>query len=175
MAEEQEILFGTGDLFIVTEEDDGSGTMVEVETKIGLSNGEAALNIEYETVDVRGDKNNKLLKVFKTSENITFNAGIITYDLKEIGNFLDSKFTEDEVEGTRKLELGGDFKVNVNKLKFVHYKEDGKTITMTMHKATNVAGLEWTFNNEEATSFPFEFRLMHDSEKNNTVEIVEEI
>lgn len=171
MPEKQEILFGTGDLYIVDVDENGS----EVETKVGESNGEAALNIEYDTHDVRGGAKHQLLKVFQTNETINFNAGIVTYSLKTISEFIASRYIEDTEAGTRTLEIGGGFDVKVQKLRFVHTKEDGKKITMNMHKAMNSTGLEWSFNGEENSAFEFEFRLMKDAEKNNIVEIIEEI
>lgn len=173
-----EILFGTGDLFIVTEEDDGSGSTTEVETKVGESNGEASLNFEYEFTDVNGGASNQTLASFKTSETVLFNAGLVTYDLKTISEFMAGEFTEDTTAGTRTFGVGGSYTVPIKRLRFVHTKkQDGKTITLEMFKAQNQTGLEWTFNNEEATAFEFEFKLLADPSKSNgnIVQIIEEI
>lgn len=175
----EEILFGTGDLYVLENDIDIETlpTKEEIEQagfKIGESNGEATLTITPEFVDVRGGARNDLLRSFQTSEDITFNAGIVDYSLNTIKEFVASRFSESA--SFKKLELGGNFKVPINKLLFVHTKiEDGNRIFMKMHKAQNQAGLEWAFNNEEATTFPFEFRLLKDTEKGNIVEIIEEL
>ncbi|WP_117161435.1 hypothetical protein [Paraliobacillus sp. X-1268] len=177
MADAQEILFGTGDLFVVPEEVD-----LEVDTqevidaalvKVGESSGEATLAVEYEFADVRGGTANQIMKSVMTSETISFSAGIVTYDLDKIGEFVAGEYSEDETE--RKLKLGGGFKVPVKRLRFVHTKDDGKKIMMDMHKAQNRAGLEWIFNVEEQTNFEYEFTLMKDPNVDNIVTITEEI
>jgi hypothetical protein len=182
MAEKQEILFGTGEVFIVNDDslDIETATDTEIETattKVGESNGEATLAIEYEFADVRGGAKNALLKSFMTSESVTFNAGVVTYDLKTISEFMAGYFSEDTTTGKRKFGIGGKTTVPIKKLLFVHTKEDGKRIFMMMHKAQNRSGLEWAFNNEENTPFAFEFTLLADTSKQdgNLVTIVEEI
>lgn len=172
MAETQEILFGTGELFIVTE--DGGE---EVETKVGESSGEASLNVSYEFRDVRGGAKNQVLKSLMTSETVTFNCGILTYDLKSIKEFVAGYFSEDEIKGTKTLGIGGNINVPVKRLRFVHTKEDGKTITLEMYKAQNRAGLNWIFNPEEETVFAYEFSLLADTSKSNgnIVQIIEQI
>lgn len=170
-----EILFGSGELFVVEETVDELGNPIEIETKVGESNGEATLGIEYETVDVRGGVNNQILKTFMTSQTVTFNAGIITFDLSVINKFIASKFSEDTTAGIRTLTINDKRTIPTNKLKFVHTKEDGKKITLLMYNAQNKSGLEWTFNNEEATAFSWEFTLAMDENSGNIVEIIEEI
>ncbi|WP_337019947.1 hypothetical protein [Oceanobacillus massiliensis] len=171
MEEPKEVLFGTGELFIVTTDE----MDVETETKVGESNGEAALNIATEFVDVRGGVGNDILKSVRTSETITFNAGFVTFDLEVISKFLAGNYSEDTEAGLLTFELGGAYKVPVNHLRFIHTKDDGKKITMDMWKAQNRAGLEWIFNSEEASAFAFEFTLAKDTSKNNIVVITEEI
>lgn len=165
----EEILFGTGELFIVT---DG-----EVETKVGESSGEAALVVSNEFRDVRGGAKNQVLKSIMTSESVTFNSGILTYDLKSIKDFVAGYYTEDTLGGTRTLGIGGKVDVPVNQMRFIHTKEDGKKITINMFKAQNRAGLNWTFNPEEETVFGYEFTLLADTTKTNgnIVQITEEI
>jgi hypothetical protein len=165
----QEILFGTGELFIVAED--------ETETKVGESSGEATLNASNEFTDVRGGVKNQIIGSFMTSETVIFNAGIVTYDLKNISEFMAGYFSEDTTAGTRTLGIGGKRTVPIKRLRFVHTKEDGKTITLEMHRAQNRSGLQWTFNAEEATAFDFEFTLLADTTKSdgNIVTITEEI
>jgi hypothetical protein len=176
-----EILFGAGDIYIVPETLDlETATEAEITAalvKVGESNGEATLAIEYEFVDVRGGVGNQLLKSFMTSESVSFNAGIVTYDMKNISEFIAATYNEDTAGGKRTLGIGGVKNVPIKRLRFVHTKEDGKTITLDMHKAQNRNGLEWTFNNEEASVFEFEFTLFADKSKTNgnIVTITEEI
>jgi hypothetical protein len=167
-----EILFGSGELFIVT---DNAG--VEVETKVGESSGEASLNVSYDFRDIRGGSKNQILKSMATSETVAFNCGILTYDLNSIKDFVAGYYAEDTTAGTRTLGIGGNLNVPVKQLRFVHTKEDGKTITLDMYKAQNRAGLNWVFNPEEETVFGYEFTLLADTAKTNgnIVQITEQI
>lgn len=176
---QEEILFGTGELFVVPDSLDLEvATETEINdalVKVGESNGEAQLSVSYDFVDVRGGVGNQILKSFKTSETITFNAGFVTYDLNVISEFLAGNYGEDATEGLRTFELGGEYSVPVKRLRFVHTKPDGYRIIMDMHKAQNRSGLDWTFNSEQNSVFEFEFTLMKDTNKNNIVKITEEI
>lgn len=172
------ILFGTGDLFIVPEEIDlEEATEEEIEESlilVGESAGEASLILEQEFHDVRGGKDNQILASFRTEENITFNAGIVELHLENMSQFLPGEFSE---QGDKKvLKLGGGYQIPVNRLRFVHYKKiDGKRLILDMHKAQNKAGLEMNFNNEEHSIFELEFTLQKSQNKDNIVTITEEI
>jgi hypothetical protein len=176
MAEKQEILFGTGELYIIPEGVDLATSTESDWLKVGESNGEAALNIEYEFVDVRGGVKNQILKSVMTSETVSFNAGVVTYDLNVVSKFMAGYYSEDTALGKRTFGIGGNKTVPIQQLRFVHTKDDGYKITMDMFKAQNRAGLEWTFNSEENTAFAFEFTLAADPTKTNgnIVQITEE-
>lgn len=174
MAENKDynILFGSGDLFIVPEGADADNE--EELLLIGESNGEATLNIEPEFHDVRGGRGHHVLASFKTSEEITFNAGIVTLDLERLSDILDSHY--EETGGKRILKLGGDYSIPINRLRFVHYKkQDGKRLIIDMYRAMNRSGLELNFNAEEESVFELEFTLMKARDKENIVTITEEI
>lgn len=172
------ILFGAGELFIVPDEIDlEEATEEEIEgalVLVGESSGEAALIIENEFENVRGGKGHQILGTFRTEENISFNAGIITFQMENISKFLAGKYSETETEKIWKL--GGDYTVPVNRLRFVHTKQvDGKRIILDMHKAMNQAGLEMNFNATEASAFNLEFVLHKAKNRDNIVTIIEEI
>lgn len=180
MAENKDynILFGSGELFIVPDGVDlEKDTEEEIESKlvlVGESSGEAGLIIENEFHDVRGGRNHGVLASFVTSEEIKFNAGLCTLDLKTMSQFLASNYSETVTE--RVLKLGGNYTIPINRLRFVHYKRlDGKRLILDMHKAMNKAGLELNFNAEEHSVFNLEFTLMKAKGKDNIVTITEEI
>lgn len=171
------ILFGAGELYIVP--DDLSledATEEEIEQKlilVGESSGEASLILEQEWEDVRGGRGHNVLASFRTAETITFNAGIVTFELDKLSKFLPGEYTEDE--NSRKLKLGGNYSVPINRLRFVHYKPDNKRLILDMHRAQNRSGLEMNFNAEEASVFNLEFVLHKAKNKDNIVTITEEI
>lgn len=172
------IIFGSGELFIVPDsvdlENDDEETIESALQLIGESNGEASLNLEPEFHDVRGGAGNHVLASFQISEEIVFNAGIVTLDLERLSDIMASDFKETETE--RILKLGGNYTIPVNRLRFVHYKkQDGKRLILDMHKAMNQAGLELSFNAEEESVFELEFTLMKAKNKDNIVTITEEI
>lgn len=179
MAEkDHNILFGSGELFIVPEDIDlEEAEDEEIEDAlilIGESNGEAGLILEQEFHDVKGGADHQVLASFRTSETIVFNAGIVTLDLENLSKVIASEYKESATERT--LKLGGSYKIPVNRLRFVHTKQlDGKRLILDMHKAMNKAGLELNFQAEEESVFNFEFTLMKAKGKDNIVTITEEI
>ncbi|WP_158735152.1 hypothetical protein [Alteribacillus sp. YIM 98480] len=186
MAEEQSILFGAGEIFIVPDDIDvDSATDEEIEdalVKIGESSGEATLNYSGEFADVRGGKHNQILASFMTSESTNFNCGVVTFDLSKISEFLPGFYNEEEdADGNvteRTLGLGGKTSVPVKQLRFVHEKrQDGKDIYVDMWKAQNRSGLEMTFSPEAESVFNMEFTLLADDSKSdgNIVRITEEL
>lgn len=176
--DEHNILFGAGELFIVPDdidlEEDTEEEIEEALELVGQSNGEASLIIENEFEKVRGGRGHQVLASFQTEENITFNAGIVTFELDKLSEFLPGDYEETEDE--KVLKLGGNYTIPIKRLRFVHYKKmDGKRLIMDMHKAQNEAGLEMEFNAEEATAFELEFSLQKAKNKDNIVTITEEI
>lgn len=176
--EDHNILFGSGELFIVPDDIDlEEATEEDIEESlvlVGKSSGEASLIIENEFENVRGGKGHHILATFRTEENITFNAGIITFEMDKISQFTAGNFTE--TESKRVWKLGGDYSIPINRLRFVHTKQvDGKRIILDMHKAMNQAGLEMNFNATEASVFELEFVLQKAAGKDNIVTIIEEI
>ena len=170
------ILFGTGELFLVDDDvdlaNDDEKTIEAGLTLIGESSGEAGLIIENEFYDVRGGKDYHVLDSFQISEEITFNAGIATLNLENLGRVLASKY--EETGGKRVLKLGGSYTIPANALRFVHTKKrDGGKIIIDMYKSMNKAGIELSFNAEEHSIFDFEFTLMKAKDKENIVTITE--
>lgn len=172
------ILFGSGELFIVPDSIDlEEATEEDIEESlvlVGQSSGEAALILEQEFEKVRGGKGHHVLASFQTEQDIVFNAGIVTFELDKLSQFLPGEYSEDETKRT--LKLGGDYTIPVNRLRFVHTKkQDGKRLILDMHKAQNEAGMEMNFNASEASVFNLEFSLQKAAGKDNIVTIIEEI
>lgn len=165
------IIFGSGELFVVPEGADADNE--DELLLIGESNGEAGLVIEPEFHSVRGGRGHHVLASFKTEEEITFNAGIVTLDLERMSDILASHYEEED--GKRILKLGGDYTIPINRLRFVHYKkQDGNRLIIDMYRAMNQAGLELNFNAEEESVFELEFTLLKAKNKDNIVTIIEE-
>lgn len=179
---ENEILFGSGDLYIVPEGVDfDTDTEEEIEDaliKIGESSGETSLNFTQEFVDVKGGAKNQTLATFATNEEIMFNAGVVTFDLSKFKEILPAYFEENETE--RRMGLGGIMTIPIQRLRFVHHKKaDGKRIILDMFRAMNQSGLQMTFNPEQESVFQTEFKLLpdrtKDQNKGNVLQIIEEL
>lgn len=175
---EHNIIFGSGELFIVPDgidlENDDEETIEAALQLIGESSGEASLVVDSEFYDVRGGRGHHVLASFKVSDEIVFNAGIVTLDLERLGDIMAGHYEETATE--RVLKLGGNYTIPINRLRFVHYKkQDGKRLIVDMHKAINKAGLELSFNAEEESVFDLEFTLLKAVDKENIVTIREEI
>ncbi|ARK30769.1 hypothetical protein [Halalkalibacter krulwichiae] len=174
------ILFGAGELFILPESVDiDESTDEEIEAdmlKIGESSGESTLNYTQNWYDVNGGKLNQTIASFVTSEEVLFNAGVCTLDLKVLNEISSTYYSEDATKRT--LGIGGKLTVPAKQLLFVHTKrQDGKKLKLKMYKAQNRSGLQFTFNPESESVFTFEFRLLADPNRKdgNIVKIVEEI
>ncbi|KHF40703.1 hypothetical protein [Halalkalibacter okhensis] len=177
---ENSILFGAGELFVLPDSVDlDESTEEEIEEamlKIGESSGESTLNYTQEFYDVRGGVGNDILASFVTSEEVMFNAGVCTLDMKVLNEISSTYYNEDESKRT--LGIGGKRTVPVKQMLFVHTKrQDGKKLKLKMYRAQNRSGLQLTFNPTAESVFNFEFKLLSDPSKTNgnIVKIVEEI
>ncbi|MDX5474507.1 MAG: hypothetical protein LPK00_03120 [Bacillaceae bacterium] len=181
MAEKQEILFGSGDIYVLSDQvsDIDSLTDEELEAalvKIGESSGESTLNFTQNFADVRGGALNQEIASFMTSEEASFNAGIVTFNLEKIAEISAAYYSESD--GKRVMGLGGKQTVPIRHLRFVHTKRsDGMKLYLDMFRAQNRSGLQMTFNPEAESVFNFEFKLLADPSRTdgNIVRITEEV
>lgn len=180
----QNVLLGSGELFVldsVAVPDPVNATESDIDNnliKIGEISGGATLTYSTEFKAVKGGKLNQEITRFLTNEEVIFKSGLLTWDMSNISKLLAVDYSEDGVNNTRRIGIGGMSNVPINYMRFVHTKkEDGKDIKINMFKAQNQKGIELNFDPENETVIDLEFKLLADNARSNgnIVEIVEEI
>ncbi|WP_407268969.1 hypothetical protein [Radiobacillus sp. PE A8.2] len=176
-----DILLGSGQLFLGEIEDVETATESEIEAaleEVGHISSGAALSYSPEFYEVKGGELNQVIKTFLTNEEVTFTSGILTWNLKNIEKLVAASYSEDTEAGTRRIGIGGLKNVPMNYLRFVHTKQDtGKKLTVNIFKAQNQGGIELNFNPEEETVIDVEFKAIPAKGKadGNLVEIIDEV
>lgn len=173
-----EYLLGSGDLFLGTVPNVETATeseIAEVLTNIGAISGGAVLTYTPSFTEVNSS-NRGLLAMFKTSEEVIFKSGLLTWDLKNIDRLSAAYYSENPAEGTRRIGIGGLKNVPFNYVRFVHVKPDGKKLTVNLFKAQAQSGFELTFDQENPTVIDAEFKALATGKADgNLVEIIEEV
>lgn len=178
MAEEK-FLLGSGDLFLGVVPNVATATEGEILaalTNVGAIQGGAELTYSPTFVDVKSANRGTLMS-FMTEEQVTFKTGLLQWDLGNIEKLSAAHFSEDNVQGTRRVGIGGLKDVPVNYLRFVHTKPDGKTLTVNIFKAQSQNGFALSFDNENPTVIDAEFKALSVTGKTNgnLVEIIDQV
>jgi hypothetical protein len=176
---EDNIILGSGDLYLgqVTQANPTEQQITDSLVKVGLITGGASLNYTPTFHDVMAANRKGVIASFLTQEQVTFTSGVLTWDLKNLSRLSAASFTDDELNGKRRVGIGGLSNVPVNYLRFVHTKPDGKKLTVNIFKAQAQNGFEFAFNSEQETVLDIEFKALTalDKTDGNLVEIIEEV
>lgn len=168
-----EVLLGSGELFLVA----FSGAIpadaeLEVEANsTGRIKGGASLEYkptEYEVTDDNG----AVVKRFITKEEVTFKSGILTWGADNIVKLSPAVLTDDTVKHIKTLKLGGAKSLVSYALRFVHTKDDGKKLRITL-VATAGNGFTLKFEGDKETVIDAEFKAVSQTD-GTLVEIAEE-
>lgn len=130
-----DIIMGAGEVYMQEFEDDAIPDNEEIETpehNVGHCSGGFSVDYKPEKYDIK-NQYGKIVKSVITSEEVTANTGILTWNLHNLALLSTAKFVEDKVKKTRTLIFGG----SNNKLKrvlvrFVHTKDNDKKLRFTM-------------------------------------------
>lgn len=177
MAEDNYIL-GSGDLLIGTVDNVATATDEEIEAalvNVGAISGGAVLTYTPTLYNVES-ANRGTIASFKTSEEVIFRTGILTWNLENLEKLSAGYYSEDIETRTRRLGLGGTKNIPINYVRFVHTKPNGNTLTMNLFKAQAQSGFELTFDKEQETVIDAEFKALAVIGKNdgNLVEIIDQ-
>lgn len=172
--DKDEVVLGSGSLYL--SEYDGKiipeDATIEANTNsVGRIKGGAELiykPTEYEVVDDNGE----VVKRFITKEEVTFKSGIMTWALENLAKLSPAILTDDSTKHEKKLTIGGAKALKNYALRFVHEKDNGKKLRITM-VATAGNGFSLKFLGDKETVIDAEFKAI--SQSNGTlVEIRDE-
>ena len=169
-----EIILGAGELYLLsaTSGEIPADNVIETEdNNVGHCSGGASLEYKPDTYDVK-NQYNRTVKRFIKGEEISFKTGVLTWDLGLLTKLSTAKLTEDTSKKTRTLTFGAGGSLATNIVRFVHTKENGKKIRVTLiGQAGNGFSIE--FNSEKETTIDAEFTAV-EKKKGFLAEIKEE-
>lgn len=156
MAEQKEMLLGSGDLYIVAYSGTiPSNTVIETEdNRIGGIKGGATLTYKPSIYSATDDMR-RMKKSLITGEEVTFKSGFLSFDLGEIAKLaLGATYNSTSSEET--LEGGGGTIIQQYVLQFVHTMDTGLKVRTTIVGIPS-AGFELLFNPEKESTTNAEF------------------
>lgn len=156
-----EVILGSGKLYLV----DYIGAAIpddatlEVEANsVGKIKGGASLEYkptEYEVTDDEGE----VVKRVITKEEATFKSGILTWNLENLHKLSPSTYADDAAKSEKKLTIGGKRTLDNYALRFVHTKDDGNKLRVTMI-VTASNGFTLTFQGDKETVIDALFKAL---------------
>jgi hypothetical protein len=156
-----EVILGSGKVYMVeyTWNAIPEDVTLEVEANsLGRIKGGASLEYkptEYEVTDDNGE----VVKRFITKEEVTFKSGILTWSLENLHKLSPATLTDDTTKHEKKLKIGGSKALKNYALRFVHTKDDGKKLRITMI-ATAGNGFTLTFSGDKETVIDAQFKAI---------------
>ena len=170
-----EVILGSGELYLMSIEGDTipADTAIETENNnVGHCSGGASLEYKPESYDVK-NQYNRTVKRFIKGEEISFKTGVLTWDLGLLTKLSTAKLTEDTTKKTKTLTFGAGGALATNIVRFVHTKDNGKKIRLTLiGQAGSGFGLD--FSSEKETTIDAEFTAI-EKKKGFLAEIREEL
>ena len=169
-----EVLLGAGELFLkeFTGQAVPEDAVIEVEeNNVGHTQGGASFEYKPTPYDVKNSYG-KIVKRVVTEEECTFKSGLLTWDLTKVQLLTTAKLTTDEEKGLKKLTFGGNNPMRSILVRFVHTKDDGKKIRLTMI-GTAGNGFTMAFTGDKETVIDAEITAV-EVVKNFLAEITEE-
>ncbi|EAF5877623.1 hypothetical protein AOA01_00320 [Listeria monocytogenes] len=128
----KDIILGAGEVFMLDFTGDKIPTHSEIETEknnVGHTSGGASFEYKPETYDVVNSYGQTVKRLI-TKEECVFKTGILSWSLDKIKLLTPAKI--EEKEGERRLVFGGAQKLTNVLVRFVHTKDSGKKIRLTM-------------------------------------------
>lgn len=170
------VLLGSGELYLVAY----SGTLpaddatFEAEANsVGRIQGGASLEYkptEYEVVDDAGE----VVKRFVTKEEVSFKSGVLTWDMGNLAKLSPATLVDDPTTThTRTLTIGGASSLDSYALRFVHTKDDGNKLRVTLI-ATAGNGFTLSFAGDKETVVDAEFKALSQTD-GTLVEVKEQM
>lgn len=151
MADTNEIILGNGEVYL--QEWKGTDAIpddatIEVDANnVGNCSGGASFEYKPTPYEVK-NQYGKTVKRVVTEEECTFKSGLLDWDLDKIRLLTTGKV--ETAEGKKKLTFGGNNPMTNVLVRFVHTKDDGKKIRLTMI-GTAGNGFTMEFDSEKET------------------------
>lgn len=147
-----DVILGAGELYLT----EFTGTTIPenatVETSdnnVGHTSGGAQFSYTPTIFEVENSYG-KVVKRKITKTECTFTSGILTFDPAKIALLTNAAITEDAEKSVSKITFGGNNPLKNTLVRFVHTKDDGKKIRLTMiANATN--GFTMSFQSGQET------------------------
>ncbi|MBU0279211.1 MULTISPECIES: hypothetical protein [unclassified Gemella] len=155
-----EFIFGSGELYLVaaTDGEIPEDATIEVEANnVGHCSGGATLEYKPEAYDVK-NQYNKVVKRFIKGEEVSFKTGILTWNLDMLSKLSNARVetVTKNSKQSKKLVFGAGGSLASNIVRFVHTKDNGKKVRITLiGQAGNGFALE--FSGEKETTIDAEF------------------
>ncbi|EAV9864764.1 hypothetical protein FFD13_12030 [Listeria monocytogenes] len=131
----KDIILGAGEVYMYDFEDDKIPEHAEIETEVnnvGHTSGGASFEYKPETYDVVNSYGQTVKRLI-TKEECIFKTGILSWSLDKIKLLTPAKIVETQGSlNERKLIFGGAQKLTNVLVRFVHTKDDGRKIRLTM-------------------------------------------
>jgi hypothetical protein len=135
-----DIILGAGEFYIseFTGDTIPAHSVIEIdENNVGHTSGGAEFSYAPTVYDVENSYG-KVVKRKITKTECKFKSGILTFNSKKIGLLTNAKITEDATNKTSKITFGGNDPLKNVLVRFVHTKDNGAKIRLTMiANATN--------------------------------------
>jgi hypothetical protein len=130
------------------------GSLVE----IGDIDSDASITINTTSAEVNPANRKHFIKKIPISKNVRFSTGVLTWNLKNVNDFLlGATYTEDGTTGEKKTVVNLKDKLPEVYLRFVHTKEDGGELICNIYHAEFDGELNLSFAAENATTSNYEF------------------
>ncbi|MCD5001182.1 hypothetical protein IV487_01725 [Enterococcus saccharolyticus] len=170
-----EIILGAGELYLkeFTGTDVPADAEIETdENNVGHTQGGASFEYQPTPYEVKNSYG-KTVKRVVTEESCVFKSGLLTWDLTKVQLLTTASLATDNTTNTRKLTFGGNNPLKNILVRFVHKKDNGMKIRLTMiGNAGN--GFTMSFTGEQETVIDAEITAI-EYIKNFLAEISEEI
>lgn len=166
---------GAGELYLMEMTGEAIPEDATIETEannVGETSGGAAFEYKPEKYDIINSYG-ATVKSFITKEECTFKTGILTWDLEKIKLLTTAVLTKDSSKNINKLTFTGSGALKNVLVRFVHTKDDGKKIRLTM-VANAGNGFNMEFSGEKETIIDAELTAIQ-YVKNFIAEISEEV
>ncbi len=154
------IILGSGDLFIA-EYDDAipEDAAFEADTnKVGRIKGGAEVSYKPSEYEVTDDKNETIMRSI-TKEEVTFKSGILTWFMGTLAKFCPGVLTDDATKKESVLKIGGAKKLKAYAIRFVHTKDTGFKLRVTL-VGTAGNGFTLKFDPAKETVVDAEFKAL---------------
>lgn len=162
--DKDEVILGSGDVYLAAY----SGAIPEDLTfetdtnSVGRIKGGASLEYKPTEYAVEDDKG-EVVKRFITKEEVTFKSGILTWALENVSKICPGIFSDDTTKHEKILKIGGAKALKNYALRFVHTKDDGNKLRITM-VATAGNGFTLTFQGAKETVMDAVFKAISQSD-----------